>query len=160
MRHLMNGAILIVLMAGSVFAAGDVREVVWPNEGANSSRDVDSRFAVATQPGAPICIAIDKANWKAPHWTATLTLRNCSGNEITHVEVEYIENYEQAEDVWSSDGRMTHGFTPGGELALETGGGFRGGRRYDKPVGELTGVSVGVVAVTFADGTEWHKPKS
>ena len=118
---------------------------------------VDSRFSVESQPQAPLCVSLAQASWSAPRWSAKVTLSNCGSKDVSAYEVEYTEDYENARDVWSSDGKSGTTIAVGGVLEYETGGAFRGFKRDGTPVGELQRVVFGLVSVTFADGSSWHK---
>ena len=118
---------------------------------------VDSRFSVEAQPEAPLCVTLAEASWNAPRWSARVALSNCGSKDVTAYEVEYTEDYENARDVWSSDGKSGTTIAVGEVLEYETGGAFRGFKRDGTPVGELRRVVFGLVSVTFADGSIWHK---
>ena len=158
-QHTLVGPVIVVLIA--IFCAQtEAQDPDGSAPPALAETSVDPRFSVTAQPDAPLFVTLVAASWTAPMWSATMRMTNRSGQAILSYELEYLEDYEFASDVWSSDGRSAEGFDSGKESTLQTGGGFREGRRYGKPAGELRAVRVGVRHVTLADGTQWHPPGS
>ena len=146
-----------VLLCASLVVLPPQRQVATYAPQPAVSPSVDSRFLVVALPDAPICITLSEASWHAPLWSARITLTNCGSKDITGYEIEYTVDYQHARGDWSSEGKAGYSLAPEGVVDVETGGGFGDGKRYGKAVGDLERVSIGLVAVTFADGSAWHK---